>query len=175
MWMRSPCSLALASCVLGLVACGTEPARGADSEAREAGERTPAMSAAATTPLLATTATATATPLPPEPVSRGVASAAPAASAAVESCAKLGADLASAEKRRAKTAYTCTVDSECVCYGGPACPNALVATCPAPIDYSAGRELAPLVDAWVAADCGGFRWSPYSCNATCVAGRCTSK
>ncbi len=134
--------------------CGTDAAA-----ARDAGAE--ARATATTT----TTATATATVL---------RSAAPATVSAPTSCASIGADIARVEAKYAGAAFPCTTAADCACYGGPVCPNALVKQCPTAIGASAERELAQLSEAWSAADCGGYAWSPYGCEAACIDGRCGS-
>jgi hypothetical protein len=91
-----------------------------------------------------------------------------------DECGKLGRELARTEARLAHSAPSCARDEDCVCYGGPVCPNALVRVCPSPLHRDVYRELQPIGDAWRANDCGGYLWSPYYCETKCSAGRCVS-
>lgn len=117
--------------------------------------------------------TATAPPVEPHTATSGAAAPSPAASASTE-CAELAGKIAAVETSHAKEAFACTTAADCECYGGPVCPNALATQCPRAVGASVARELVPLVSAWTRAECGGFLWSPYGCDAACVDGRCAS-
>jgi hypothetical protein len=90
-------------------------------------------------------------------------------------CAGLTAEIKRTEARWVGVSFTCATDADCICYGGPACPNALVTTCPSPIGSNAGAELEPLVRAWVNVGCGFYLWSPSRCEAACLAGTCGNR
>ncbi|MBI4956978.1 MAG: hypothetical protein HY908_33495 [Myxococcales bacterium] len=111
----------------------------------------------------------------PAPTASARAPLARAAAPAGSSCAALGSALAAAEARWADRDARCGRDADCVCYGGPVCPNALVRSCPGAVAAASQAELAPLEAAWQAAGCEGYLWSPYGCEAACLDGRCRSR
>lgn len=149
--------------------CGTEAAGARDAGAEA---RSTAVRSAASAP--------SSTDVPSAPPERRAetppsASSVPSATGAARSCAAIGADIARVEAKHAAAAgFPCATAADCACYGGPVCPNALVKQCPAPIGKGAERELAPLSAEWSAAQCAGYLWSPYECEAACIAGRCGS-
>ena len=69
--------------------------------------------------------------------------------------------------------HTCRSDKDCVCYGGPVCPNAFVKTCPSPVRGDIAAALEPFMEEWSSRRCPVI-WSPHWCEAKCSAGLCTS-
>lgn len=90
-----------------------------------------------------------------------------------KTCEEIEAQWETQIVRFAGQPQTCRRDEDCVCYGGPVCPNALVDVCPAPVRREVADALEPVTRAWFEQGCPVL-WSPHGCEPRCVNRRCVS-